>query len=471
MRNLLEVLDGSGKLPRKEQVEYLTHLQTAWNKNRIFGLMAPPGVGKSYIARTIQRAFPFASIITTNNQLVDQYCNDYTDLNPVKGKDYYEDENGYRVSRERALHMDNVFNPLSFYYFHLRHPELPRPSTVIIDEAHKLGDMLLLTVGQSLNCRQYGIPRSLDDKQFLAWITAQCKKLAQFHTDESNANRKRLSNQYESLKILQSYLERNIAHVQTLYEEKETSYTKGKKEWYLTIRPLKFPADILNTIFGEETKIVLMSGTLTRPHLEELFPNDSKIDLVCFKHPAERSARAVHYSPIPHASRREPGAIAAAIRQSYIDAGRPNTLVHTTYDMSGKLAVLLKDLQPLVNSKDDKGQVIEQFKRNGGLLLGSGMAEGVDFKDDICRLIIIPLLLFPNKGDQAVIKKLALPKGQFWYGLDTYCTLIQQVGRGVRGKDDACKTIVFDCMFPRLAADYVDVIPEDFRNSIVWNLK
>ncbi len=467
MRNLLEVLDGSSNKPRKEQAEYLAHLQKTWLKSRIFGLMAPPGVGKSYIARTIQRTFPFAAIITTNNNLVDQYTRDYIDLNGVKGKDYYEDEEAYRKSRERALHMDNVFNPLSYYYFHLRHPEMPRPTTVVIDEAHKLADMLLLTVGQSLNLRQYGIPRNLTDKGFLDWITSQCKKLSTFFGDETTKNRKVLSSQYETLKILQQYLERNLPYVQTLYEEKDTY--KQTKELHLTIRPLKFPADMLNVIFGETTRMVLMSGTLTRPHLQELFPNDNTIDLVHFEHPAKRENRLIHYAPIPYERRREPGAIADGIRQAFLDAGRPNTLVHTTYEMSVKLESLLKDLRPMVNTRDDKGAVIERFKQSkGGLLLGSGMAEGVDLPGDTCRLIIIPLLMFPNKGDQAVIKRLALPKGQFWYGLDTLTTLIQQVGRGVRGADDACKTVVFDCMLPRLIQDYTELLSEDFKSTIVW---
>ncbi len=466
MRNFLEILDGSGKSPRKEQAEYLTHLQKIWESNRIFGLAAPPGVGKSYIARTIQRTLPFTTIITTNNQLVDQYTSDYLDLNGVKGKDYYENEESYRKSRENALYMDNVFNPLSYYYFYLRHPEMPRPTTVVIDEAHKLADMLLLTVGKSLSLRQYGIPRNLTDKGFLDWLTAQCTKLSRFHGDESNGNRKTLSSQFETLKILQQFMERNLAYVQTLYEDKDTY--KGTKEAHITVRPLKFPADLLNVIFGETTRIVLMSGTLTKPHLEELFPNDNKIDLVHFKHPAKRESRLIYHAPIPHERRRDPGAIADAIRAAFLDAGRPNTLVHTTYDMSTKLAHLLKDLRPLTNTKEDKGTVIEQFKSRGGLLIGAGMAEGIDLPGDYCRLIIIPLLLYPNRADSAVIKRLALPKGPFWYGLEALCTLIQQVGRGVRGADDACKTIVLDITFKRLVQEYDAILTADFKSTIIW---
>lgn len=469
MRNFLDVLDGSGHKPREEQAKYLAHLQSVWVKNRIFGLMAPPGVGKSYIARTIQRTLPFTTIITTNNALVDQYTRDYTDLNGVKGKDYYEDEEGYRRSRLNALQMDNVFNPLSFYYFHLRHPELPRPTTVVIDEAHKLGDMLLLTVGQSLNCRQFGIPRELSDKGFLEWVTAQCRKLAPFHGDEGNVNRKRLSSQFETLKILQAYLERNIESVNVIYEMKETY--KQKSEMHITIRPLKFPADMMNVIFGEKTRVVLMSGTLTRSHLEELFPNDSTIDLVCFDHPAKREHRLIHYAPILGDVRRDPRTIAAKIRDTFLSEGRPNTLVHVTYSMVEELLPLLKDLSPLHNSKDNKGDIIDKFKKRGGLLLGAGMAEGIDLPGDFCRLIIIPLLLYPNRGDQAVIKRLAMPNGQFWYGLETLCTFIQQVGRGVRGRDDACKTVVFDRTLPDLINSYSSELSTDFKQTFIWSIK
>ena len=120
-------------------------------------MAGPPGVGKSYIARTIQRTVSDTAIITPSNILVDQYCSTYSELNGVKGKDYYSELSDYTLSRVRAETEPSVFNPLSFYYYYLRRPHLPKPKHIIVDEAHSLGNMLLLTIAKSYSCKYYGM--------------------------------------------------------------------------------------------------------------------------------------------------------------------------------------------------------------------------------------------------------------------------------------------------------------------------
>ena len=136
--NFEATLDGSGKAPRPIQIDYFRHLMRTMRDYRVHGMAGPPGIGKSFIARTIQRTLPNTVIITNNNLLVDQYTYTYRELNGVKGKDYYDEIGEYRLAQQRATFQPSVFNPLSFYYFHLRNPSLPKPSTVIIDEAHSL---------------------------------------------------------------------------------------------------------------------------------------------------------------------------------------------------------------------------------------------------------------------------------------------------------------------------------------------
>ena len=88
-------------------------------------------------------------------------------------------------------------------------------------------------------------------------------------------------------------------------------------------------------------------------------------------------------------------------------------------------------------------------------------------------MILIPCLLWPNKGDQAVKKRLALPNGQFWYTLETIMTLVQQVGRGVRGETDSCMTIVFDCMLESTIRKKAikDRLTKGFFNSVERRIK
>ena len=182
MPDFLRVGDGKNSSPRQEQIQFLEHLAKTWNTKQYWGVMAPPGIGKSFIARTIQRTIPNTAIVTLNNALVDQYKESYPDLNTLKGKDFYETEQELIQARHRAEVQDTVFNPLSFYYFYLRRPHLTKPTTVVIDECHRIGQMLLLTVGQSFCCSQYQIPKDLTDIQFYEWVKTLCEKLGKIYS-------------------------------------------------------------------------------------------------------------------------------------------------------------------------------------------------------------------------------------------------------------------------------------------------
>jgi Rad3-related DNA helicase len=470
--DFLSTGDGTNRKPRDEQVDYMSHLSKVWNDSKILGLLAPPGVGKSYIARTIQRTVPNTQIITINNNLVDQYVNTYPELNPLKGLDYYETLVDYKLSRARAAVGPNVCNPLSFYYYYLRNPDY-KPTTVVIDEAHRIDEMLLMTLSQSFPCATYGIPKDLTYKEFHEWLIKVTNKLG-LVTKTETETQKRLNRIYEKFKIIADYLQGRLDTVKIFYEMKEEGFTPpGKKKQppklHLTIQPVRMPVGLLETIFGKDTRILLMSGTLTRAHLERWYPNESKIDFVQYAPVAPVENRLVHYCPVSGDSRWTPDDIANAIRSAFLSRERPTTLVHVSYAFGKVLAPLLSDLRPIVNTKEDKQAKIEEFKAKGGLFLASGMAEGVDLPGNLCRLLIIPRIIFPNLADQGVQKLLAMPDGQMWYSLNALLQVVQQLGRGVRGADDSCESIIMDPKWPRLIHDHGHHMTEGFLAGNVWH--
>ena len=462
MPQFLETLDGTATTPRPAQLAYLTHLQSTWAATRIHALNAPPGTGKSYIARTIQRACPKTAIITTNNQLVDQYCATYAPLVAIKGRDFYATPEEYREAREQATFRPAVFNPLSFYYYYLANPDLARPTTIVIDEAHKLGDMLLLLVDQAFSCSYYSIPEGLNDRTLITWLSTIVTRLEAV-TGTSKAPRHR---SYERLRILLDYLQSNVNLVSVKYEMMALK-EGARRTMHLVVRPIVMPTALLDMIFGPKTKIVLMSGSMTTFHIEELFPG-AEYDFVDMPSPAGEHQRPVFYQAIPRRLRKDPPTLATAIMAIHEAEGRPNTLVHVSYSMAETLKPLLVHTNVITHTKDNKAAQLARFKAKGGIFLASGMAEGIDLPDDYCRLIIIPTLLFPNKGDDAVQKRLALESGQDWYSITTALTTIQQVGRGVRSQQDYCKTYILDFYFKSLMASTVKYISQDFRSAIHW---
>ncbi len=421
-----------------------------------------PGSGKSAIARTIQRTLPNTAIVTVNNALVTQYCDTYSELIPVKGMDYYDDAKEYKQARRDALVQPAVFNPLSFYYFYLRNKKVTAfPSTVVIDEAHGLGNMLLLTISKALSCKSYGIPLNLTDRQFFDWLAVTVGKLDKLVDTGSIDKSPKLTQFYETTKILHEYLTANLNKVKISYEMKED--WRGKSSLHLIIQPLVVPTDLLNIVF-RGAKLVLLSGTLTTFHLNELFPH-KKIDFVNYEPLAPKENRPIYYRPMPLEHRRNPEALAKAIRAAYEQGGKINTLVHLSYSMAELVKPFLSDIA-IFHTSDSKQSALAQFKRKGGMLIASGMAEGIDLPGDLCRLIIIPLILFPNKGDQAVIKRLALPNGSAWYAITAMCTTVQQIGRGVRSATDQCTTIVLDHYFTSLVAQTAEHLTTGFKESI-----
>jgi Rad3-related DNA helicase len=470
MKNkFLEILDGTKQPPRDIQIHYFTHLRQQMAKYRIHGMSGPPGIGKSFIARTIQRTCPNTSIITPNNLLVDQYTETYPELNSVKGKDYYDTIGAYYAAHAAAKEgAPSIFNPLSFYYFHVRYPKVGKPSVVVIDEAHSLLDMLLLTINRSFSCKYYGIPQELSDVEFLEWLKNRVEKLSPIYNNPKARSKiaERLAGHFESFHILYEYLRDNLHKVKIFYEEKEDS--KGRLRPYLTVQPLTAPVGLLKTIFGG-ARLILLSGSITSFHLEEMFPEESHIDFINYEPLAPKENRPIFYAPVSQQNRTDPEVLAKEILKIYRQENMINTVVHVSYQAAKILAPLLKEIKPIVHDKSDKHAKLQEFKYRGGLLLASGMAEGVDLPGDLCRLIIIPRLLFPNLGDQAVQKRLALPQGQLWYDLATMMITVQQIGRGVRSATDSCKTYILDPLFPRIINKTEKHLTQGFKQSIHWH--
>ena len=98
----------------------------------------------------------------------------------------------------------------------------------------------------------------------------------------------------------------------------------------------------------------------------------------------------------------------------------------------------------------ERDEVLERFKREGGVLIGPSLDRGVDLPGDLCRVQVIVKIPFPNLGDKVVSTRMrAGGGGGRWYATETARTLVQMTGRGVRGKDDWCVSYVLDRGFLR----------------------
>lgn len=98
-------------------------------------------------------------------------------------------------------------------------------------------------------------------------------------------------------------------------------------------------------------------------------------------------------------------------------------------------------------------------------LVSAGTKEGYDFKDKYCRVQVFVKVPYPPMD--ALMTALN-KKYKGYYAASVIQTLRQQYGRGMRGVNDYCVTIVLDEMFEKIISDpvYAGKLPKEFHQAI-----
>lgn len=482
MYNFVEKFDGTDRTPRQIQIDALNWLSENWDKNKLFVMNAPLGSGKSALARAIQLKTD-AFIVTPSNMLVDQYRTTYPNVNYLIGKRHYKCHTGMSCSdwveivkqkpctncpyvecKRKAVEKEaTFFNPISLFYLN------KQPNVLVIDEAHQLESMLLLLCGVSFSQDRMPFDAShLNELRLIKFLKIRSEKVQKLINQYKNDVRKvqELIEEYEHMKFTILGLEEDAQNYAIWIEDKVVN--KIKKP-YLNIKPLKVPQSIIKQILSAN-KIIMMSGTISEFDVKDLMGEETKFAFLELDSPIPKENRLVNYKPIPIPVNKDtdPQVIVNAIESIIKDNPGQNTIVHMTYSMSNKLVPYFKIPVLYNESNSDKLKILEKFKLEGGVLIAAGMAEGIDLPGDLCRVNIIPKLLYPNMGDQVVKKRLALTNGSRWFDLFTLKQLVQQTGRSTRGPDDFSKTFVLDPQFPRLFNKNSKYLPKYFRESVVW---
>lgn len=191
--------------------------------------------------------------------------------------------------------------------------------------------------------------------------------------------------------------------------------------------------------------MLFLSGTLARTEGIDLAASRTHTHIARgYLMPAE--SRKVRYRPVAREARLDHELLCKRIREIYLNNPVP-TVVHVTYNTQAIYQHLLNDLRPLINTTKNKAGIQEKFIAEGGIWLASGVSEGIDLPGDHCRQVIVPTLLFPDKGAPFIQKRLGLSDGPYWYKVKTLQNTIQRLGRALRSKDDYCDLWILDPAF------------------------
>lgn len=112
---------------------------------------------------------------------------------------------------------------------------------------------------------------------------------------------------------------------------------------------------------------------------------------------------------------------------------------------------------------------LELFKQSPHplVMVAPSLERGVDLPDDLCRVVVILKLPYPNLGDRQVSARLYGAKdGQSWYAVSTVRSIVQMSGRGVRHDRDWCVTYILDGQFSRLFRQWGKIFPRWWREAV-----
>lgn len=249
-------------------------------------------------------------------------------------------------------------------------------------------------------------------------------------------------------------LVQRFTNVQEGIDEGLWIYT-GYQQGEIAFKPITVHQWAKDLLWQHGQRFVVMSGTLISP---KQFATDVGLAdgswvtvSVPSQFPADR--RPVHLWPVAnmaHSQGQTDWPLMVQTIQQIIDHHTgENILVHTvSYEWTRYLAGHLKGRILTYQSGVEREAVLDEFKRHqGAVLLAPSMDRGVDLPDDLCRVIVISKVPFPNLGDKQVSARLHQPGGNLWYQVQTVRTVVQMTGRGMRHAKDWCVTYVLDSQF------------------------
>lgn len=150
-------------------------------------------------------------------------------------------------------------------------------------------------------------------------------------------------------------------------------------------------------------------------------------------------------------------------------------IIHTTsHAQTYWILENLSEYLPLWKIEADKKQNWNQLTREEvvdrfiatdipAILVGAGIKDGVDFKDDACRFQILYKTPFP--AFDAQVRKRNL-KDKVWWNYQAVMDSMQSYGRGVRSETDYCDFYILDKEFDNLLRRWKHLFNEYFLEAI-----
>jgi Rad3-related DNA helicase len=147
-----------------------------------------------------------------------------------------------------------------------------------------------------------------------------------------------------------------------------------------------------------------------------------------------------------------------------------NIAVHfPSYRLAKEFYDSMEDISRVyLPTPENRDQVLERWKRNGGVLFAVAYHEGQDWKYDICNIQVLVKTLYPDATDP-IIRRRIERKDYQWLMWNALVKCLQAYGRAIRAEDDYMEFYILDEEFWELIRRNWSSLPAWFREVVPRN--
>lgn len=495
-----------------EQIRAIVEVVAAFDETNVVVLDAPTGSGKTVIAEAVRRIVQTrrALYVCHSLGLQDQFATDFPYAKVIKGRSNYrtgrypkrfpwvscgdcewrqdrpecslceaKDRCPYEKAKIRALGAELAVANMAYALTEWNGPgRFSGRDLVIVDEADLWEPAVVEHISVDVSerrMRQFGwvTPSKVTVVgSWLEWLgdhLPKAKSLLEVETDEKQ----------------QKYLERLISQLEVVQKGMKDglpyAYMGRTGGLAVGFKPAYVGDYCKDAVWRHGKKWLLMSATvISAESLLKSLGYEGSYRLVTCPSTFPTKNRRVVVRPTVNMARLENyddrlKTLTDAILRE-VDGERGRIVIHTvSYSLARDIhRVLERELETrqvyTYTMATARAGAISDYKREAGSILVAPSADrGIDLPDDLCRLCIIAKVPFPNLGDRMVSMRLHMRGGQVWYTATTIRTIVQMAGRGVRHKDDWCRTVILDSQFnANVWSRGKHLFPRWFKEAMVW---
>jgi Rad3-related DNA helicase len=423
-----------------------------------------------------------AFALTITKSLQDQYLQLFDDSAIMKGKSNYQstlDPNidvemessvmpkkvleDHRLSNKCPYHnarnkgLLDKFGVLNYKMFLSLPNHVKRKNFIICDEASEIEDEIVKQYSifidpERLKLLGVKIPNlySVKHESVHKWISIVMVTISEYVNTLTNRTNNKQIKLSSSDNIKLTYL-KNLHRTLNLIDDtwNECEYVVHREGKTVKVMPLKI--DVLSKyIFNHGEKILLMSATIIdhKHFAKNLGIDKYKYIEVDSTFDSDKSPIYVNTkNKINHYNlKKQLPKIVKQIESICEDHEFDKGIIHThTSFIANYLKNNLRSKRFLYRDETTRNEEIlakHSKSKNPTVLVSPSLGLGIDLRDDLARFQIIIKAPYLPLGDKRIKKLFDLDKQ--WYTNKMLSNVVQQCGRGIRSKQDHCKTYILD---------------------------